>query len=110
MYITYYLGAGASANALPLYNNFKQRLEVFRDFIFHYKKKKKDQAFDVKADLYIMSLDLLIKKLDDTESSTLDALAYELYNQRESSRELSFSKLKYLISDFFVFEQLQKEF
>src|SRR4051812_24704984 len=108
MNITYYLGAGASANALPLYNNFRERLEIFRDFVFHYERAKKNTEFKQKVSIYIKSLDSLITRLDDTESSTLDALAYEIYNRPVPLGELNFAKLKYLVSDFFVFEQLQK--
>lgn len=107
--ITYYLGAGASANSLPLYSDFQLRLSVFRDFIYHYQRQK-DNSFKEKATLYINSLDKLITLLNATETTTLDVLASELYRQRHSSIGFNFSKLKYLVSDFFVFEQLEKEF
>jgi len=108
-YITYYLGAGASVHALPLYNDFQLRLEIFRDFIYHYQLEK-DKEFKKKAAVYLNSLDTLIKKLNATETTTLDVLASELYEQRFISADFSFNKLKYLISDFFVFEQLEKSF
>lgn len=107
--VTYYLGAGASANALPLYSNFKIRLEVFKDFITHFVNKE-DKDMVAKADLYLNSLDELILDLSDSETSTLDALANELYLRKTTGTLLNFNKLKYLVSDFFVFEQLRKSF
>jgi len=107
--VTYYLGAGASANALPLYSDFKKRLEVFRDYVYHYAKNKKLLGLGTKEDIYVTHLNELINQLDDSETTTLDALAHELYNKNGITSKLSFSNLKYLVSDFFIFEQLEKQ-
>lgn len=105
--ITYFIGAGASANALPLYCNFQQRLEVFRDFIYHHQKEK-PTGIDTKTKYYLEILQSLIDNLDTSNTSTLDLLAHQLSTNRNSIGGLDFHHLKYLISDFFVFEQLQK--
>src|ERR1700741_4790544 len=108
-HVTYYLGAGASANALPLYSDFRTRLEVFRDYIYHYANDKKLIGLGTKEDIYVTALNELINQLDDNETTTLDALAHELYNKSQITSKLSFSHLKYLVSDFFMFEQLEKK-
>lgn len=106
--ITYYIGAGASANALPLYSGFEKRLELFRDYVYHFQKDS-DEAFKQKANIYLKALDRLIQLLDNSLNSTLDILAHELYNRRHSNEGFDLYQLKYLISDFFVFEQTKKQ-
>jgi len=107
--ITYYIGAGASINALPLYKSFQERLKIFKCFIFEYQRNR-EPAFQGKAKLYMQKLEILINDLDSTYTSTLDSLAHELYRKREyGSDKLTFFQLKYLINDFFVFEQLQNK-
>lgn len=111
--ITYYIGAGASYNSLPLYMSFQERLSVFRDFVYHSTRGEKqldhplaDSITKSDIDYYLQSLNELIEMLDPLETTTVDILAHELFRNHE--RKIDFYQLKYLISDFFVFEQLRK--
>lgn len=107
--ITYYLGAGASFSSLPLYSNFQTRLSLFRDYIFFYQEKLNDNTKKQLSLHYIDKLTTLIDLLDPNDFDSLDILAHDLYVKQNTNEEsLKFFQLKYLISDFFIFEQLKK--
>jgi hypothetical protein len=107
--VTYYIGAGASINALPVYCNFSERLNIFKDFIYYYQKEKKDDNFKRMASHYIGALDKLIESLSSSNNPTLDILAHGLYQKNNANLGIDFYSVKYLVSDYFVFEQLLKK-
>jgi hypothetical protein len=107
--ITYYIGAGASYYSLPLYNDFSIRLSVYKDYIFHYQNKKKDKITKDKFSFYMDKLEILIGLLNSNQNTSLDILAHELFENPTHDKRLSFHQLKYLINDFFLFEQLKKQ-
>jgi hypothetical protein len=106
--VTYYIGAGASINALPVYAQFGERLNLFKDYIYYYQKDKKDQDFKRMAMYYIGALDKLIEFLSNSNNATLDIFAHELHEGHNLNYGIDSSSVKYLVSDYFVFEQLLK--
>ena len=75
--VTYYLGAGASIESLPLYTSFQERLKVFRDYVYHFARKYQGQIHKGIFEHYILKLDELINLLDPNDYSSVDVLAHE---------------------------------
>ena len=100
--VTYLLGAGASANALPVINEINGRLLFFKDTIFDYINRNLRHQNILKAQNLHRDLDLLIKNIE--KHQTIDTLARKLFAQKKHHVELE--KLKILISTYFIFEQL----
>lgn len=101
-HITYLLGAGASANALPVYKNFRQRLKRFRLFL-EYKKDFISDTYTSKGRFnnYLQKvLDRLLKEMDF--HSTPDTVAKKYFHKGdvEAIRELKAALVVY-----FIFEQ-----
>ena len=97
--IVYLLGAGASAQALPLVNDFNTRLNIFKYFLEEASKYNPDDnnSFLVKG------LEQLI--IDESNHYSIDTLAkkYWLTNQIDS-----YNKVKALMVCFFVYESFRK--
>lgn len=98
--VTYLLGAGASAEALPLVRNWKERLNNYVDFlnIIHHNE-------NIWSD--IKNLDSLISNynwllIEAKRHITLDTYAKKLFLKNEFKK---LNLLKSLISGFFIFEQ-----
>ena len=106
--ITYYLGAGASFNSIPLYGHFQERLSFFRDYIFHHSAKFNNIKLQPATDYYLTKLKTLIDLLDPDDYVSIDTLAHTIFKKPSDDTGLTFHQLKYLISDFFMFEQLVK--
>ena len=77
--VTYYLGAGASIESLPLYTSFQERLKVFRDYVYHFSLRYHGQLHIGIFEHYILMLDELIELLDPNDYSSVDVLAHELF-------------------------------
>lgn len=101
-HITYLLGAGASANVLPVYKNFKQRLKRFRLFLEH----RKDGISDIytsksRFENHLQKvLDRLLKEMDF--HSTPDTVAKKYFHQGDLE---AIGELKAALVVYFIFEQ-----
>jgi hypothetical protein len=104
--ITYLLGAGASANALPTINEINTRLVLFRDLLFRYISDKQRNL--VNNDLHPTAHDLFASLkwvISNTDKHfTIDTFARKLF--AISSRHPELRILKCVLSTFFVFEQI----
>jgi len=96
-YLTFYLGAGASYNALPIVNEFPFRLQYFIDYL------GESLGID-KGTSFVQSLIELKAQIE--QHSTFDVYAKKLFLQK---RIEELEKFKFLISVFLTFEQVVKE-
>jgi hypothetical protein len=102
--VTYLLGAGASCEALPTYNNFQKRFIRFSELI------KNDYYFVELDDDYKFNREILIKILDAILSEfrfhkTPDTIAKKFFHQ-EGLDSAKLKNLKIVLVLFFLFEQL----
>ncbi len=110
-YITYYLGAGASANAIPVVGQLNQRLNDLSEFLkrfttvneaalntFHSHIKN----YQKELNQLISDIDWLINELTDTEYDTIDVLAKRLYLNEDPK----LNTLKMVLLFYFYFEQV----
>jgi len=97
--IVYLLGAGASAQALPLVSDFNIRLKIFYDFLQKAKSKNLRQGDD------ILDKDLLSLIIEEENHFSIDTLAkkYKL-----SGSEKKYEKVKALMTCFFTYESFKK--
>ncbi len=106
-FITYLLGAGASANALPVVKIIPERLSQFRDDVKKYLNPKKEiitqRDIDKKPHQIITDIDWLLEQTK--KHMSIDTFAKKLWT-RGNREELM--KLKKLLSYFFIFEQVDK--
>lgn len=93
--LTYIIGAGASAEALPVVSNFNERLEMFIFLLKEY----------VEQDIYY-ELFTLMNNIKN--HSTVDTYAKKLYLQDKSLGQPEYRRMINLISSYFIFEQLKK--
>jgi len=105
--ITYLLGAGASANALPVINEIDDKLENFKniikDFIDDKKRNPLTNNLKPAADELFGKISWLI---DNTKNHlTIDAFARKLFAKNSSHNDLS--SLKRVLSTYFLFEQIK---
>lgn len=95
--VTYYFGAGASAQALPTYSNFKERIEYFVYII---------ESFLRSGDSYKGTKELRNELKDLIEElechGTPDLVVKKYFHLGEDSKVY---RLKNLINIFFIFEQ-----
>lgn len=128
MNTTYLLGAGASYEALPIVNQIPKRLEAFandfdpgnnetikpldffdgkgnlaRRFLYDLNDQKKlyEKYY---AEIKVFYKDILWLKNESFKHSSIDTFAKKLYLKNDSNLE----KLKYILSCFFLYEQLLK--
>lgn len=108
--ITYLLGAGASANALPVINELPSRLQEFRNLLFErcdkgYESFITSEKFkpdiQVIARKIISEIDWVLVEL--MSHSTIDTLAKRLY--LISNRHDDLIRLKKVLYTYFLFEQ-----
>lgn len=102
--ITYLIGAGASYHSLPLVKTMNARMCAFSTFL----KIQKEKNFlkHPFSQLFIEDLDKLIAI--ESESTSIDAYARELYLKGEVHSNIEFVRLKYILSSYLIFEQLSK--
>jgi len=108
--ITYLLGAGASANVLPVVNNLRDRLSDLVQYLSNFSDKKLNpdayliKGFDKKYQQVYDSLITELKWLNDESEyhQTIDTLAKKFYNTDASS----LLRLKRALISFFILEQL----
>lgn len=99
--ITYLLGAGASANCLPTYSNFKRRFDLFiREFSI-----QKNITYENVQKEIISIGNKLIDELDF--HNTPDTIAKKYFHQ---GRIDNINDLKKVITLFFIYEQTQKNY
>ncbi len=102
--VTYLIGAGASAKALPVVSNWNHRLEQFSHFLFRidtsYLKEK-----GIEKDVVIAAMNNLLK--EGINHATIDTYAKKLFlkNSHDSIQKLL--SLKHLLVCFFAFEQIR---
>lgn len=108
--VTYLLGAGASANALPVINELPGRLGLFKDLLLEriYDENEPPTPiyqFDTKiakiASLLVFEIEWVLEEL--VSHSTIDTLAKRFY--LISSRHGDLERLKKVLYIYFLFEQ-----
>ena len=103
MTTTYYIGAGASFNSLPLVSNIPTRMELFSRLLKV--KKHLSKITHSYYEQYINELDQIIHNIRESQSTSFDAYAKELYNSEKYDELL---KLKAHLCSFLIFEQSKK--
>jgi hypothetical protein len=112
--ITYFLGAGASANSLPVMNSMERRLAEFHDFLNRYiessnyaPNQNDDSSLRIDNDNknIASSLSVHIQWLRNeiAKHQTIDTLARKLYLNNVKKDELK--SLKCIMTIFFLYEQ-----
>lgn len=104
--ITYLIGAGASANALPVVSDMKNRMQFFLNFLY-----KDERGLDILGESPKPS-GSLIKDIIEVHNSALlhatpDTYAKKLYLKGDLSR---LRTLKFYLSLYFLFEQANLDF
>lgn len=102
--ITYLIGAGASFHSLPLIKTMNLRMRAYSTFLKVQKEKNSIKHNFI--DTFIKDFDYLIEI--ESERTSIDAYAKELYLRGETHSNLELVRLKTLLSSFFIFEQLAK--
>jgi hypothetical protein len=102
MNITYLLGAGASANCLPVINELPNRLQEFRKFINSFSLGGEHQIVQTDIDSDIQWLLNEMRK-----HKTVDTLARKYYLISKKHKDLM--RLKRLLTVYFMFEQTHDE-
>lgn len=100
--VIYLLGAGASANALPTYANFKARLELFKAFL-DYRKQDVDESnlkTGPREDSLLDSLDFLLKEMN--YHSTPDTVVKKYFHLDD---QYSIRRIKATLICYFLYEQ-----
>jgi hypothetical protein len=101
--LTYYIGAGASFQSLPLQADMSERLKLFLLVIENQSKGRQDES----------EFSQILKKFrviaDEVRKSTsLDAYAKEQWNSNNPSSKETLRYIKVLLSSFLIFEQFEK--
>jgi len=99
-YLTFYLGAGASYNAVPIVSEFSERLEYF----IKYLQSNHSQKMRERNQTLVKPLKVLKDEIE--KHSTFDVYAKKLFLQK---RIEELEKFKFLISVFLTFEQVRKK-
>ncbi|MCB0402625.1 MAG: hypothetical protein KDD41_11115 [Flavobacteriales bacterium] len=101
--ITYYIGAGASCNSLPLAKDMHQRLIEFKEYIIYLiDEKGLNNHF---SNSYLTELDKIIRLV--FENGTIDTCARTMYLNGRQSMDLV--RLKSILSGYILFEQTRKD-
>jgi hypothetical protein len=99
--ITYLLGAGASANSLPIANKYSKRFVKFIDFL---KKNEITKTKSKEIDKICTDFNWLIELIEN-KKSTVDSIAKDFFDKKEIE---NLKKLKKLLAFFFNIEQTFK--
>lgn len=104
--ITYLLGAGASANAVPVVADFKDRIIAFKNYLGHlaYYHQKLNPSI---ADFFYQKYNWLLAGIEEHTSPDYFAMFLGI-TSKESGNRIKLIELKLLLSLFFVFEQSKK--
>lgn len=100
--ITYLLGAGASANAIPIISGFAQRLE---DFLLDFHKSMEGVLTPNEITGHLILTTQVLPQIVKFRSPDTLARNFSLTNKQTELREL-----KNLLSCFLIYEQLEKGF
>lgn len=107
--ITYLLGAGASANALPVINEIDSRLETFKGVLYSFiQQKQRNPAtndLNPAAHQLFEKVEWLI--INTKNHLTIDTFARKLFAKNSSHNDLR--SLKRVLSTFFLYEQIRFE-
>ena len=107
--ITYLLGAGASANALPVINEIDSRLETFKSLLYSFiQQKLRNPAtndLNPAAHQLFQSVEWVINNTKN--HLTVDTYARKLFAKKSSHNDLR--SLKRVLSTFFLYEQIKFE-
>src|SRR5690242_1983314 len=95
--ITYLIGAGASAKALPVVSEMELRLRIFKTYLFNFKYQSGILE-------YIEEIDDLLRNISE---NTIDEYARML--NRSPQTKIKYNILKALLIGFFLFEQIKKK-
>lgn len=103
--VTYLMGAGASANALPIYKNFKDRFKLF-ELLFsknlaHYHEM--GVGYDEQAKKLKQQLKLFINEFNF--HNTPDTIAKKLFHTTRNEMGLDLNDVKKILTLFFIYEQ-----
>ncbi len=111
--VTYLFGAGASANVLPIVNDFSQRLSIFAGYFDciwakpetddHLSQYGINESYRVILDDFKRDINWLID--ESSNHSSIDTLARKFYLL---DRQPELTRLKILLNEFFIIEQLFK--
>lgn len=107
--ITFLLGAGASANALPTVKDFPDRVEELIVRLNSFKEEENAQS----DNQFVLDLETIIDALqwmsvESKKHASVDTFAKKLYLRRIYGRGDDYKKLKAAMSVFFVLEQAGK--
>ncbi|PJZ89069.1 hypothetical protein [Leptospira levettii] len=105
-YTVYYLGAGASANAVPVVNNLPQRMTAFKGYLSN-TIDLNDYLFSSDMDItseevkeqFLKSIDLLVEK---TGKNSIDNYARKLWDTKNYKE---YNHLKATLSCYLLLEQ-----
>lgn len=103
--VTYLLGAGASAGALPIYKNFKERFKIFAD-LFNTNHFKSGLSPELLIELNNLSILLSCFLKDFEYHNTPDTIAKKLFHVGKSYSGLTLEKTKIILILFFLYEQI----
>lgn len=101
MNITYFLGAGASANCLPIINNFNDRLIAFRNHLIAIRYFDELTGIKLILENLITDVEWLIKEAKPHQ--TIDTLAKKYFHQSGNYENLL--RMKTVMVIFFTYEQ-----
>ncbi len=107
--ITYLLGAGASANALPVINEIDSRLESFKNLLYNFiQQKQKNPATNDLNPAAHQLFERVEWVINNTKNHlTVDTFARKLFAKNSSHNDLR--SLKRVLSTFFLYEQIKFE-
>lgn len=111
--VTFLLGAGASAKALPVVKEIPTRLKLFRDFIHDNRSAMEDvlEGGQKQKDIeeqFLQDCDEIINLLNNKIHSSIDTYAkrLRLTAPRSNKATKKYNGLKAILSSFFIYEQL----
>jgi hypothetical protein len=100
--LTYLLGAGASANAIPLVNSLTERFKLFCNHLSYYFENKID---NVELSTFKLKQNSLIKAIEN--HYTIDTYAKKLFLQNKNLHTNNdYNILIKYLSAYFIYEQL----
>jgi hypothetical protein len=101
--ITYMIGAGASANSLPVLNKIRERFDFFKQDLVAFRQNNNDYEKDV-TDL-LLDLNWVISQTSNHQ--TIDTFARKLFVKESRHSELI--RFKRVLSCYFVYEQTKTQ-
>lgn len=96
------MGAGASANSLPVSNQYIERFEILKDFILRHRNANQCPN-SPKLDEIFSDFDWIIQQIKGSDSS-VDSLAKSFFDKND---RVDINKIKKILTFFFIIEQLR---